>query len=76
MVMMVDMIVAAPMTIMIMVVSAVAMIMVVAMVMLMAMMMIMRVFDGRLAVAAAADRTHQSTSSSLTRISSPPVTCN
>jgi hypothetical protein len=40
------------------------------------MMMIMGMFDGRLAVAAAADRTHQSTSNSLTRISSPPVTCN
>ncbi|GAH74779.1 unnamed protein product [marine sediment metagenome] len=40
------------------------------------MMMIMRMFDRCLAVAAAADRTHQSTSSSLTRISSPPVTCN
>ena len=48
----------------------------VAMMMVMTMMMIMRVFDCSLTVAAAADRTHQSTSNSLTRISSPPVTCN
>jgi hypothetical protein len=52
------------------------MMMMAAMTMVMVMVMIMRVFDRRLAVAAAADRTHQSTSSSLTRISSPPVTCN
>ena len=50
--------------------------MIMVMVMIVIMAMIMRVFDGRLAVAAAADRTHQSTSSSFTRISSPPVTCN
>lgn len=33
-------------------------------------------FDGGLAVAAATHRAHYSTSSSLTRMSSPPVTCN
>ncbi len=33
-------------------------------------------FDGGLAVAAATHRTHYSTSSSLTRMSSPPVTCS
>jgi hypothetical protein len=59
------------------------------MVMVMVMMMAMRVivsmivvamamgmFDRRFVVAAAAYRTHQSTSSSLTRNSSPPVTCS
>ncbi len=33
-------------------------------------------FDGGLAVAAATHRAHYSTSSSLTRMSSPPVTCS
>jgi hypothetical protein len=59
--------------------AVVMMVMVSVMMMLMMIMvvvMIMRVFDGRLAVAATAYRTHQSTSSSFTRISSPPVTCN
>lgn len=37
---------------------------------------IVRAFDGGFSVAAAANRTHQSTSSSFTRISSPPVTCS
>jgi hypothetical protein len=39
------------------------------------MMMISR-FDRSLSVPAATDCTHHSTSSSLTRMSSPPVTCN
>lgn len=38
--------------------------------------MIMGVFCGRFGIAATAYRAHQSTSSSLTRMSSPPVTCN
>lgn len=38
--------------------------------------MIMGVFCGRFGIAATAYRAHQSTSSSLTRMSSPSVTCN
>jgi hypothetical protein len=40
------------------------------------MAMIIGAFDRGFVVAAAAYRTHQSTSSSLTRNSSPPVTCS
>jgi hypothetical protein len=37
---------------------------------------VLMTFDHGLALTAAAYRTHHSTSSSLIRISSPPVTCN
>ena len=62
------------MTVMVMMTSMI-MAMIVMMVTVVIMMMITR-FDRGFAVAAPTDSTHHSTSSSLTRISSPPVTCS
>ncbi len=67
--------------IMIMAVMAVMMmmsglIMSMSMLMLTVIVMMITGFDGGLAVTAAAHRAHYSTSSSLTRMSSPPVTCS
>ena len=62
------------MTVMVMMTSMI-MAMIVMMVTVVNMMMITR-FDRGFAVAAPTDSTHHSTSSSLTRISSPPVTCS
>lgn len=63
---------------MIVIIVGMTMMMMTVMVMMVAvviMMMITR-FDRGFAVAAPTDSTHHSTSSSLTRISSPPVTCS
>lgn len=62
------------MTVMVMMTSMI-MAMIVMMVTVVIMMMITR-FDRGFAVTAPTDSTHHSTSSSLTRISSPPVTCS
>ena len=62
------------MTVMVMMTSMI-MAMIVMMVTVVIMMMITRFARG-FAVAAPTDSTHHSTSSSLTRISSPPVTCS
>ena len=62
------------MTVIVMMTSMI-MAMIVMMVTVVIMMMITR-FDRGFAVAAPTDSTHHSTSSSLTRISSPPVTCS
>lgn len=61
------------MTMMMMIVMV--MVMMTSMIMAMIVMMITR-FDRGFAVAAPTDSTHHSTSSSLTRMSSPPVTCS
>ena len=79
MIMMVVMIMVMVMRVMMIVIIVVmTMMMMTVMVMMVAvviMMMITR-FDRGFAVAAPTDSTHHSTSSSLTRISSPPVTCS
>jgi uncharacterized membrane protein len=53
-----------------------AVIMSMSMMMLTVIVMMITGFDGGLAVTAATHRAHHSTSSSLTRMSSPPVTCS
>lgn len=53
-----------------------AVIMSMSLMMLTVIVMMITGFDGGLAVAAATHRAHYSTSSSLTRMSSPPVTCS
>ncbi len=74
----VDLAVRADMLVAVVVMMMVVMIMIVRMVMVMVVMMMMAVrvagLDFRFAFGAAADRAHHSTSNSLTRISSPPVT--
>ena len=79
MIMMVVMIMVMVMRVMmIVIIVGMTMMMMTVMVMMVAvviMMMITR-FDRGFAVAAPTDSTHHSTSSSLTRISSPPVTCS
>ncbi len=80
-IMMVMMVMVTMLAIMIMAVMAVMMmmsglIMSMSMLMLTVIVMMITGFDGGLAVTAAAHRAHYSTSSSLTRMSSPPVTCS
>ena len=64
--------------IMVMVVAGMIMVMIMSMRMMVAAMIMMMIsgLDRSLAVTAATHRTHHSTSSSLTRMSSPPVTCS
>ncbi len=79
-VIMMVMIMVTMLVIMIMAMMAVMMmsglIMSMSMLMLTVIVMMITGFDGGLAVTAAAHRAHYSTSSSLTRMSSPPVTCS
>lgn len=72
----VDLAVRADMLVAVVVMMVVVMVVIVRMVMAMVVMMAVRVagLDFCFAFGAAADRAHHSTSSSLTRISSPPVT--
>ncbi len=66
------------MAVMVMMMSGLIMAVIVSMspMMLTVIVMMITGFDGGLAVAAATHRAHYSTSSSLTRMSSPPVTCS
>ncbi len=65
------------MAVMVMMMSGLIMAVIMSMSMMMlVIVMIITGFDGGLAVAAATHRAHYSTSSSLTRMSSPPVTCS